>query len=224
MECSKYWELNTFQKAALTYEEIQAFRKVELMVKGVAIPQEPSQPANPPTFDEFAKGHETTITAIQFGYSTEYQIDDADVEKLLSVQFRRIESKYVNSQSIRFLGNGERPEIVKRTVYPEFSSLHEKYNLLHGDAVKRKKEWETYQNQLNEAAKATQDLIADWEESQDAVSTYCKVKKVFSEFVEMTEGDHSLARKFLEKQFDHEVIDTYEALSSIELGADPFRS
>lgn len=219
MQKSTYWELNTFQKAALGYEEIQAFRKVELMIKGVAFPQEPEISENPPSFHEFAKGHETMATVVKFGYSNEFQISDDDREKLLSINFNQVLSNYINGESISYISSGTKPEIKNVVVYPAYSTLYEKYTQMYGDAVKRKAEWERYQKDVMEAGKATSELIDDWNEAQERVRTYELVKRVFDEYLTMTNGDNELATSFLEKRFDYEEMETFKRLSQ-EKGGD----
>jgi hypothetical protein len=212
MQQSKYWDLNTFQKAALTWDEIQAFRKVELMIQGVAFPEEPEASKNLPSFHEFAKGHEQIVTVVRFGYN-DYQISEEDREKLLLINFNRLGSNYINGESVHYIDRGEKPEIKAVPVYPAFTTLYEKYDALYGDAVKRKAEWERYQKDLDAANKATLALTEDWQQSQESVATYELVKRVFDEYVVMAEGNVELAKGFLEKRFDYQQMQIFNELS-----------
>lgn len=214
MKQSEYWTLNTFQKAALTYESIQAFRKVELMIQGVAFPEEPDTPANPPSFHEFAKEYSKTISSVQFGYSTELQIEENDIEKFTSINFVQLTSKYINGESIYALGSVSKPKITKTVVYPEFSSLYSDYEAKYGDAVKRKEEWQRYQKEIESAKTATQTLVSDWHEAQQNVAIYEKVKSVLEEYILMTKGDTVLANEFLDKRFDYSEMEIFKNLSN----------
>lgn len=214
MQQSKYWELNTFQKAALTFDELQAFRKVELMIKGIIPPAQPATPAEAPSFHEFAKDCGKSVTVVKLGWSTAFIISDEDKDTLISLNLLTLGSKYINGEDILTPGATYKPEITTKIVYPEFSTIYADYERQYGDVTRLKKEWETYNKQLAEANKATQDLVDDWETAKENVCLYERIQKTQAEYLEMTGGDESLACKFLEKAFDADSIYLFNRLAN----------
>jgi hypothetical protein len=212
MERSKYWELTTFQKAALTYEDLQSFRKVELMIKGIVCPQQPEVPASVPGFHEFAKEHAKTVTVVKIGYY-EYEISEAAKEKLVALNLRQINDEYISNEAIHKFGPTFKPEVKTTVVYPEFSNLKTEYLSKYGDAENLKKAWDKYRKEAEEADKATSDLVDDWHQAGQDVALYERIQKTRNEYLEMTEGNEKLALDFLEKAFDSNDMEIYKQLS-----------
>lgn len=211
MNKSDYWNLDTFQKAELTMDQIEAFRKVELMIQGVIAPEKPEFPQTPPSLYEFMKDKGIPAMVATIG-GTRFKINPEDKETLLRLSVDQLGREYnYQDPDIYYPGDVKPIQIEDMLIFPQFHEQKLEYNKIYGDKLRRKAEWDKYLKEKEAADKTTTELTEDWHCAQNAIALYRRVNETLKGYILMA-GTEEKAAFFLWKTFGYNEMTTFNRL------------
>ena len=206
-----YWDHTEDERENLTSEQVTDLARFEHMEAGVIIPPEPS-----PLPDDEQLPVETEVVyglEIPGTYSTEslgfYFRTREDAEAVAAMQIFKtdydykvgIDYPYAKKQDVL-------SAVVEKTVYRRESLI-----AVQDELVARKHRREEHQNAVDEyrkavdeAQKASSSMWDDWQDRQNVKAGKQRVRDTFDTYLAYCEGNETIARRFLSKAFDADLI------------------
>lgn len=190
-----YWDYTDRERADLTEKAVSHLCAVALMEAGIAEAVDPGPAPEPPT-----TGLTTTPThVISVGYSCDLVFDDlADAEAFLALQPRRVSYDYKVGSQYCYAEPVELT-IETKNLYrlDEINGVRSQLEAHEAAKDTHRRKQEAYRKQQEAISKATADIWSDWHEQQDTLATCKFIQATFRRYLELTEGDAVMARRFL---------------------------
>ena len=205
----RYWDHSEAERAALTEEQIARLLAYELMERGVLdvapLRLTEAAPLQIPTRRVFVL-HEAAsysgggTTPIGIGFETAEQ---AEVARS-AIRFVR-ESAWNEPAHVRAV---RQIQIVAEDLPSEIAVAERKAALDEAQRVDRAnaEERRRYEADCKKVSDETSDLRNDWRRCREAETRHQKIRATLADYLQMTDGNETLARGFLAKVFPPDEI------------------
>ena len=206
-----FFDLEETDKVGLTDEQIDYYTRLECANRGIVIPQKPIndlQNIEPPTNKYYQVGYES------FVFATEKEAQDFIDIKSKSLQVKSVGSSYNDKNRYVDSNSNDYKEIKSIILYSKEEATNLKSILEYN--AETQKEWDNYNNALSEFNDIRYSIINEISEIKFKTSRQLFYFKVFSDYVELANGDKETAMKFFEKAYknanltelDREIVNT----------------
>lgn len=217
-------ELSTFEKAGLTSEEIDKYVEVELMVRGVALPEKPNLEVIPvaPEFDKKALWF--VVARADYGCCCEIGFDSPEDAQALMAQLQR--PCFTEGQV--YVSSGKSPEYHKRVneVHVEVRHLYSqsdaeilsKYVRSSAEAEDRNKAaLKAHSESMVEADEIRSEIMGEVRAARATGHRYREILATYSKYKDLA-GDDETAMRFLLNQFSLEDVTLAQEWDLLEHG------
>ncbi|UCG53602.1 MAG: hypothetical protein JSW58_08595 [Candidatus Latescibacterota bacterium] len=209
----RYWDLSERERAELNSEEIENFRQVELMEKGLVVPEKPKGIELEDVSVESVKFYVISYVG-RYSHSEDLGIAFScpeDAEAFLALRPRFVDydtaigSDYKTSTP---LDHREPPSIKPIGLFPK-DKLDSVKEALRSNKKKKEAHRDAsnaYQRKLQEIYKESEAIISDWHQCIEKREAVKSLLRTWNRYVELAEGDEAIAGRFLAKAYEREEI------------------
>lgn len=199
-----YWDHSEKERAELSREDVQSLLKFELMEKGVVAPSDPEY--LPETAPELPT---TTMYRVKCGYSSGDLLfataDNAAQAIALSAGWTKTE--YLAGTHLQTVDYSELEiSTCELNSAADIAKHRSALEEAASNKAANKKARDAFNAECNAVEEVTSHVWEDWHEMRAKLARLTSVNETLDEYLEMCDGNESLAKEFLAKAFAAETI------------------
>jgi hypothetical protein len=207
----RYWDLTEMERAKLSDEEVKMLEAVELMEGGVLRPVPPKLQAEPDVQVETTTCY--TLNEVSEGRAEPLEItfasrEDADKVAAMPIFLRKksydAPARFVH-ETIRVIPE---PLATEDSIAKQALALSESYRIAEANKSERYR-FDRENGKVREKLKSLRENLRACRAEYERLGT---IRTTYAEYLKMADGNEEMAKAFLAKAFDEELIK--EALSS----------
>lgn len=207
-----YWDLTEDERGRLSEEDVSRYVDAELMVKGVlkvkplVLDPEPGEPEpRAMVYIVRTKGKHYGHTDLDVAF-----LDEGSARSFLSLSPLAITREYVAGECVAVSAPLAEPEIAAVAMYEANEVVVIRADLERAGSIrlanaKRQQDFDVAEKSQREAL---QGLWENWRECRARVAKIHDVAAVFAEYLRMSDGSEVVARAFLAKVYDADLIES----------------